>query len=63
MYNNLNNNNVNNSYRNQSLDNNIHTASIVLECISSLCDGQHREMQRYLHDQEQSLRVRMCLRA
>ena len=39
------------------------TASIVLECISSLCDGQHREMQRYLHDQEQSLRVRMCLRA
>ena len=41
----------------KSLDDNIRTASIVLECISALCDGQYRKIQGYLLDQDQSFKV------
>ncbi len=40
-----------------SLDNNIRTASIILDCLSALCDGQHRKIQGFLFDQDQSFKV------
>ena len=33
------------------------TACIVLDCISSLCDGQNREMQKLLQGKELTLKV------
>ncbi len=41
----------------ESLDSIIRTASIVLNCLSALCDGQHRKMQGFLLDQDQSFEV------
>ncbi len=41
----------------ESLNSIIRTASIVLDCLSALCDGQHRKIQGFLLDQDQSFEV------